>query len=411
MSLHKVDRIPTLKAPTAFEAENFKVVPHEGAKTLVILMTATGAGRVPGFFNFWESGHKLSVHRIFVNNGPRDEWYQTGVPNLGLDLADTLQNISLWARYLGAEETVFIGQSMGAYGAILLGGMYGARVLAFGPETTLKLPASRSEKLMDPSAPVIFPDLHSVISKASNPITVFAGESDPIDLYCMSLAVGLPNYVARPLRKVTHGIGGYLDAKRRFQPLLEAFVAGEQIGAMPEDSPALSMADYPRELYEMHVAHNRRRYDEAVCIGQVISSRYSSSFEGSYLLGDSLAKLGRPREALQAFSMADAIQGGRKEVRYGIGNCFRILGDIDQAIDVLTPLTKQKPEYPNPFYDLARIYDAAGLYQQAYEFAAVACTLKMKDENFRKNRDRIKRKIGSAPPSDPASIRIRAVYG
>lgn len=226
----------------------------------------------------------------------------------------------------------------------------------------------------------------------------------------MSLAAGLPNNIARPLRKVTHGIGGYLDAKGRLQPLLERFVAGDAIGDMPEDSPALSIAGYLRELYEMYVAHTRRRYDEAVRIGESIASRYSSSFEGYYLLGDSLAKLGRPREALQAFSMADAIQGGRKEVRYGIGNCFRVLGDVDQAIDVLTPLTKQKPEFANPFYDLARIYDAAGLYQQAYDFAATACTLKVKDENFRKNRDRIKRKIGNAPPSDPASVRIRAVY-
>lgn len=398
-----------MPSPSAYEGRAFKVIPHAGSKQLAIFMTATGAGA--GLFNFWGAGNELPVNRIFVNNGGRNEWYQGGIPGLGGDLPEVLQTLSRWARYLGAEETVVIGQSMGAAGAILYGTQLGARVLACSPETTMKLRGSRSEKLMHPEAPVHFRNLHDFIRNATKPVTVFAGERDPVDLYCMSLAKGLPNYHGRTMRRVVHGVPNYLKNRGRLRPFLEAFIAGEAIPPMPEDGNALDHPNFAKDFYALHVASLRRDWETAIKIGRKITLGNFWSDHAYYLLGCAYLNSGNFAEALKAFAAADAILPGDKEYRFSIGNCYRHLGDSDQAIGTHRRTIRDGAGSAKTHYDLGVVYARAGLYGRALKEAGKAVALAPNNAAFKAQEERIKAQIRSGRlPNDPYAARLRLIY-
>ncbi|MDQ6432587.1 tetratricopeptide repeat protein [Mesorhizobium sp. LHD-90] len=398
-------------SPSEFEGEAFKVIPHPGSEQLVIFPTGTGAGRTGGF-DFWASGNELPVNRIFINSGSRIEWYQGGIPGLGDDLAGVLRTLSDWARYLGTKEILAIGQSMGAAGAILYGTQLGARVLACSPETTIKLPGSRSEKLMHPTAPVRFPDLHDFIRQAKKPVTVFAGERDPIDLYCMSLAKNLPNYHGRTMRRVIHGVPNYLKNRGRLRSFLETFIAGEQIPPMQEDGNALDHPDFARDYYALHVASFREDWDSAIDIGRKLVSNNAWSDHAHYLLGRAYLKTGNYDEALRMFAVASAILPSEGEYRFYVGHCFRHLGDNDLAISTHRRSIRDGVGTAKTHFDLCIIYSKAGLYKRALTEISKAVKLAPDNEAFRARETRVRAQIKSSGlPDNPEAARLRLVYG
>lgn len=372
-------------------------------------MTATGAK--PGLFNFWDTGNELPVNRLFVNNGPRNEWYQSGIPGLGTSMAETLATIGAWARYLGAEEIVFIGQSMGAHGAILYGSQMGCRVLAMGPETTLKLAGSRSLKYMHPKAPVLHRDLHELIRNATKPITVFASERDPVDLYCMSLALGLPNYVARPVRCATHGIGGYLKNRNRLRPLLETFLAAEPLPHMREDGTALDHKKFARAFYVLHLGVLRNRWEEAIRIGRNAAQYHHYSDHTYYLLWKAYTALKRDQEAWEAISLANVIYPNQLDYMFALGNTYKKLGDYDRAITLHRQAAKRFPDAPKPLYDLSMIYTKLGLCEEALAAASAAVELEPTNDKFVAQAAKARGHLsGPAGLLSPQATRIRTLY-
>jgi tetratricopeptide (TPR) repeat protein len=398
--------------PSAFEGDAFKVVPHAGSKQLAIFMSASGAK--PGSFNFVDAADELPANRLFLNNGGRNEWYQGGVPGLGDDVDQTLHTLSLWARYLGAEEIVVVGQGMGAHGAILYGTQLGARVLAFSPETTLKLPASRSERLMAPDASIRHQNLHGFVRAAEQPVTVIAGERDPVELYCMSLATALPNFQGRTLRRVGHDIPAYLHGRRLLVPLLQAFLAGEPLPPLQQDGNALRHEGFATYFYALHVAHDRKEWNAAIRIGREVTKQNLWSDHAHYLLGLALMQEGDHAEALRAFALADAILPDQPNYRFNLATCFKKLGDYDQAIAIHRKSMQAFPRFAKPSYDLSLIYMQFGLYAKAQTFAAKAAKIEPANKGYAAHVKKIKARVQKgAQPGDISeeAVRMRAVYG
>lgn len=405
-------RVAIVPPPSEFEGSAFKVVPHAGSKQLAVFMTQTGAK--PGFFNFLDLGDELPVNRIYLNNGGRNEWYQGGVPGLGSDLAETLDTLSQWGRYFGVEETVVIGHDMGAHGAILFGTQLGARVLAFSPETTLKLPASRSEKLMAADAPVHHQNLHEFIRNAQQPVTVVCGERDPADLYCMSLATSLPNYHGRTLRRVAHGIPAHLQSRKQLLPMLQAFLAGEPLPPLPTDGNALEQPGFATYFYALHVAHARKEWSAAIRIGREVTKDNSWSDHAYYLLGDALARAGEHDEALRAFAMADALLPNQVLYRCALANGFKQIGDYDQAIAVHRKSMQTFPKAAAPLNELGVIYAELGLFKQALSMTSKAAKLDPKNRTLIALVKTLKAKVlGKEEPYEPSeqAARLRTLYG
>ncbi|MDQ6433009.1 tetratricopeptide repeat protein [Mesorhizobium sp. LHD-90] len=403
----------SVPAPSPMEGASFKVVPHSGAKQLVVFLTAAlGQGTPTNTFNYWGAGNTLPVHRIFVTNGPRNEWYQDGIPGLGSSVPDTLSTLTQWGRHFGVEETLFVGTSMGAYGAILFGAQMNARVLAFGPETTIMLPSSRSEKMIHRDTTVRYPSLHAMIKNSSRPVTVFCSERDPIDLYCMSLAKDLPNYVARPMRWASHGVAGHLHNRKRLVPLLNNFIEGTPLGPMPEDGNILDRRGFAEAFYKLHVAHTKGEWKAAAKIASGLSEGNSQSDHVYVLLGQSLIKLDRYEEALQAFSTANAILPDTREILFFIGSTYRLLRDYDQALRFHKRTIKLFPKEPKVYYELSLIYSKLGLYKRAYSNALAASRLVPSNKVYAKAVRDCKARVDAVPTDfSKEAIRFRSVYG
>lgn len=294
-------QIARFDPPTAWEESTFKVVPHDGARTLVVFLTA----RLQGRFDYWQIGHDLPVHRLFVNNGTHSKWYQSGVPGLGDDVPSTLRTIRQWADYLGARETLFVGTSMGGYGAILFGALSGSRALGFGAETYLKLAGSRSREMMPPAEQVVYPELRTVVATATAPITAFCSESDPVDLFCLQRMDGIPNFTRRVVARATHNVSLDLRNWGLLRPVLDAFIAGEQIPPLPVDSDILQrLPQFATRLYRMHAAVAAGDPDKALSYGSVLTRQYPTSDQVHFLVGWAQFKAGDFPSALASFALS-----------------------------------------------------------------------------------------------------------
>ena len=211
--------------PTALRGPSFNFQIARGSSKLVLFFSGIGAR--DGSFQYWRVGRSLGTHCLFLNDG-RKHWYQSGVAGLGDSIEATVATIQSWARELGADEIYAFGQSMGAHGAVLYGSRLGARVLAFGAETILGLEASRSSRMLNGDAEIKYPDLQHVMARAEMPIFTFAGERDPVDLYCMSKAQGLPNFHPRTILHLGHDVAAPLHKEKRLIPLMKMFVANQR---------------------------------------------------------------------------------------------------------------------------------------------------------------------------------------
>lgn len=96
-------------------------------------------------FDFYGCSKKLEQlsrrpHNRVLLRDPLDAWYQRGVPGLGGTVAETAEALARRVRAVAPSRVVMIGQSMGAYAALMFGALIGAdRVVAFSPLSSLDL--------------------------------------------------------------------------------------------------------------------------------------------------------------------------------------------------------------------------------------------------------------------------------
>jgi hypothetical protein len=106
-----------------------------GSKKLYVIFggIAQGFGLPP--FEFLKTSSMLDGSKLFIRD-PSQSWYQNGLPGVADDihgLADALKKV---IGSIDHEQEVFMGNSMGGFGAILFGSMLSkGRVVAFSPQT------------------------------------------------------------------------------------------------------------------------------------------------------------------------------------------------------------------------------------------------------------------------------------
>lgn len=134
-------------------------------------------------------------------NGWCNSWYQDGVRGIGSDLDSTVKKIKSWMLKENVDEVFCTGQSMGGYGALLIGGLLGAKIIAFGAETILDIPHSQYSRKANRSVTMEFQDL-TVAFKNGLDAVLLAGEEDAIDIYCAQKMLTVPGVLVRTLRYV-----------------------------------------------------------------------------------------------------------------------------------------------------------------------------------------------------------------
>lgn len=378
--------------PTAPNGPSFNFQQSEGATKFVLFFS--GRGMADGRFNFWEIGNGLGVHRLFVNNG-RDRWYQDGIPGLGESLDETVSAIGLWAKNLGVREIYAVGLSMGAFGAILYGSKLGARVLAFGAETILNLEGSHSIRMLEDRKRCPYPDLHEVIAAARMPIFGFAGERHPVDLYCMSKVAGLPNYHARSLKWVGHGIPSHLHNRSRLVPLIEQFLANQNPPAMKEDGDALARPGFPEAFYELHRQLTAGRHARAAEAGKLALSLYGQADHAFYLTGKALMGLKKQTQARPYLETALAMAPKMVDYRHAMACCLVRSGEKDRGVSMLEAIVTDRPDSAASLHELGRLHFLRGDHHEALHAARRAAELKPQNRKFADLRNRIEKRLAA----------------
>ena len=134
-----------------------------GSDRLVIVFSHIN--EKPGRFSFYGTFRDIAVNKLFVNT-PANRWYQDGIPGIGDWIEAAADGIRIIMQEIAPRSVMCIGNSMGAYAALLFGTLVNAdHVLAIGPETLLRLARQPEPGLYrQPAADTGFDDLLPYLS-------------------------------------------------------------------------------------------------------------------------------------------------------------------------------------------------------------------------------------------------------
>lgn len=279
--------------PHLISNERMLINTYRGSKKLVIFFSATGTSDYN--FHFLRTANELTEHTLLINNG-RNEWYNHGINGLGKSAQECANNILKLASNLGAKEIYTIGQSMGGYGAVLYGHLLNAKSLAFGIESELCLPFSRSKKLLVKDCDIIF-DMNQIISNSRNKIYLFSGESDPIDIYCLSKLKPNKNVEIHTLRGVSHAPAGYLKSRKMLNPLIFNFINNKPLPAIKAEGNALKRKDFPETFFKQFQSFKKKQFLESIEFGKKSATLSPDNYYVRHLLSKSYKQVKLSKEA------------------------------------------------------------------------------------------------------------------
>lgn len=242
----------------------------------VLAIVFSHVSEQPGRFSFYGSFRDIAANKLFVNT-PGNGWYRDGVPGLGDDIDSAADGLRIMIRRIAPRTVVCVGNSMGAYAALLFGELINAdRVLAIGPETLLDQPGSRSRGfLAGRPPPSRYADLLPVLSRfaADRRISIVIGESDLFDLEYARRVAHLPGMRLRSLRGVGHEVPAMLHRFGAWRPLIQDFVRDGSLPAfLPLEGWILEAGDAADALVEgrrLRLAGDRRAARDRLghCLG------------------------------------------------------------------------------------------------------------------------------------------------
>lgn len=230
----------------------------------VLAIVFSHVSEPPGRFSFYASFRDVPVNKLFVNT-PGNGWYRDGVPGLGNDIDSTAEGLRIMMQQVAPRTVVCIGNSMGAYAALLFGELINAdRVLAIGPETLLDQPGSRSRGFLAGRPLSPYPDLLPVLSRpaADRRTSIIIGESDLFDLDYARRVAHLPGIRLRSLRGVGHEVPAMLHRFGVWRPLIRDFARDGSLPAfLPLEGRIFEAGDAADALIEarrLRLAGDRR---------------------------------------------------------------------------------------------------------------------------------------------------------
>lgn len=306
---------------SAMEGKHFKIVECAASKRLMVFLA--GTDKTDGKFDFWHVGNAQSSHLLFLNNG-RNEWYQCGIPGFGDSHEGTVEKLKALVRYLDVDEVCFVGVSMGGYGAVLYGAALDAKVLAFGYDTQLKIPGSRSQKRMPKDIPVAFPDLRPLIESSKAQILQIAGECDALDLLSAAHVHDLPNVKTITLTGVGHGGAPFIKEFYGLSEYVNTWANGEVLPDIVEAGASVKNADLVGALYKAFLAFRDREWAGAEQLARSVVELDPRHEYANYMLGTSLLEAKRYSESLAPLLISVGSAPHYLGARYRLGRALML---------------------------------------------------------------------------------------
>lgn len=282
----------------ALDAEVFCAMPSRSRTALVFFGAKADGNRSFQFFKVLKPLPDLT--KLLVRD-PSDNWYNTGLPEVGDTLEEIAERIEGELSELGARRVVTCGSSMGGYAAILFGCMIGAdRAIGIAPQTLLDpiLPHAPLEGV-DLQAP----DLDPIIRDApGTEVDLVAGWDELLDIFHAKRVAAHPSVRVLAIRNGHHLFTGDLHRAGKLVPLLTELVEG---GApdMCEVDPPLE-PEVEQRIADTVYAGQREDWEEATERIRPVVERYPDWAGPSFHYGRALANLGDWKSAESALARA-----------------------------------------------------------------------------------------------------------
>ncbi|MDY6786199.1 MAG: cupin-like domain-containing protein [Cyanobacteriota bacterium] len=234
----------------------------------------------PASFDFYGRTKKLEklaqqpLNRILVRD-ISNSWYHRGIPGLGTNVDEVAESLKQLIKQISPSKVIAIGQSMGAYAAIMFGQLIGAnQIIAFG---TLSFLDSKKAKnindirwlsvmsLLEQNLPdVCYFDLLELCQNSSHspdiqlfygrkPDTETEGEINLDDFHATRLNE-LPNCTIHPYEESGHAIVKYLIDNKLIDRILLNTLFGIKI-----DTPVQKRVESLPEGWDTWIIENLTR--------------------------------------------------------------------------------------------------------------------------------------------------------
>lgn len=310
-----------------FEGPHYKIVPAPGASRLLVFFA--GTNKTNGKFDFWRVGNSQPDHKLFLNNG-KNEWYQNGIPGFANDIVSIGRRIEEIATSLGAVDIVLHGVSMGGYAAALFAKLIGCRAMAFGFDSRLRLPYSRSTQIAK-TVPLVFPDLSKVVSDSSNSILHIAGEVDAMDLKSASHLLNTVGITTLTIRGVGHGGAPFIEQKYGLSNFIQSFASKGVLPEIYERGCASKNSILVDRLVDLHICTKVKDWRKVEDAANIVLAIDPSNETANYWLGTALLENKLANEAIQPLAIAVGLAPHFTNAQYRLARAFMAAKDHERA--------------------------------------------------------------------------------
>jgi len=363
--------------------DNFLVLPNPSSKKLVILFS--GTFKNGGRFDFWNVAQtlKLDANVLLLNNG-KNQWYQQGIPDFGKSLSDSITYIQDLAKKLNTSEIYTIGVSMGGFGATLFGRGLNAKVLAFGIDSLVCIPGSRSLKSMHPSTKIAQPDLKPLLSRSKLDLTLIVGEMDILDLYGAARISSIPGVKTISVRGMDHGGGRYIDKTQGLASFIKCFIEDNPLPTLSEEGNALNYPELIEKLYRAHCLGLEGEWEESLELLTPLVAKHPMSEIAHYSLALTLLKLKKYDEARKHLCFVAAMIPYFVSGRFYLAYCLRMEKQYLAALHLFLEQLKEKPESAPTLFNVGLLHLSLGDQKKALPFIRKAVEVQPNKEIYSK---------------------------
>lgn len=192
-------------------SKEYKII-NNGSNVTYIYLSSLGTK--PGFFSFFKIAKKNHGNYIFLNDSDNN-WYLNGIKGLGNSAQSTISEIQKIILELGSDENIFIGDSMGAFGALYYGlSIKGTtKILAISPELELCINGGFSKRHLnnvDNPSHIKKHLLNLIIENTAVKIEIIAGELFSSDIYSLLSIVNENNCNITTIKNSFHTVSLFI---------------------------------------------------------------------------------------------------------------------------------------------------------------------------------------------------------
>lgn len=319
----------------------------------------------PGEFMFWRVMNGIPGTKIFVNeidNG----WYVHGIPTLGNSVKESANGLLRLIKDSQPEEVIFIGPSMGAYGAMLYGcilknQLVGVKVkcISFGGEFVLYGRETRSGLLTKKDKNYVYADLRALLDISGLELIHIYGDADINDIYQASLVSNIETIKAISIKNAPHAVSTFIGKNYNLIDLITEIVDGVEISTVPI-SDVSKHPSFGYDIFNGHLSLLDGEKNEALNMLRKAVLEYPTHAVARHKYGIALLQLDKVEEAMTQQNEAISLDPNLAHAYYHLGLIYDKKCILDDALKQFYKCLSIAGKHVQAKYALAIVHHKKG---------------------------------------------------